>query len=160
MEDTSEGRIPLRVAPELVVEPLGAVDGNTDQPSVFLEKPAPVVVKQGSVRLDGVHDAPPAGVLLLQLHRTPVEIQRTEEGLPSVPVEQDFRDGLRVDVLLDETLQQAVAHEVAPLSLVQVLLLQIIAVVTRQVAARSGGFRHDVQRRRERIKRSFHDGCR
>ena len=100
----------LLVLPVFVMELLGPVYGDTHQPVVLLEEPAPFIGQQRAVGLYAVVYGASVGIFLLQLHGTFVERERTHQRLSAMPGEQNLGHGLRVDVLLDELFQQFLAH--------------------------------------------------
>ena len=140
-----------------VVELLGAVDTHPHQPVVLLEEPAPAVGEQRAVGLNAVLDDAAASVLCLQLHHLLVKIERAHQRFASVPGEENMVAGLALDILFDEFLQQALAHDVTGGVVVEFRFLGIVAVGTSQVADRSHRLGHDIHDSVEgRIECLFH----
>lgn len=126
---------------------------------VVFQESAPLLRHQSAVGLYAVVDGAPLGVFLLKLHGSLVEGERAHERLSPVPCEHHLRHCLRLDVFPDEAFQQFLAHHVSRHIVVEPGFLQIVAVVACQVAVRSDGFRHHVERACERCvgSRPVHD---
>lgn len=83
-----ERGLALLVLPIFVMELLRPVYGDTHQPVVLLEEPAPFVGEQRAVGLYTVVDGASVGVFPLQFHGSFVERERTHQCLSAVPSEQ------------------------------------------------------------------------
>jgi len=130
----------------VVVVLLWSVDADADEPLFIVQEPGPFLGHQCAVGLDAVGDDFAAGIAPLQFHGPPIEGERTHHGLAAVPGEEDLVARLCTDVLLDEFLQQGFAHHVARNAVVEVLFLEVVAIVARQVAVGPDGLEHDVER--------------
>ena len=146
-DDLVEGARAAPVLPVLVVDVAGTVDGNAHKEAVLPQEIGPFGGEEGAVRLQGVEDRLPVGILPFQFHRLPVEVQPEHQRLAAVPVEGDLGDVVGRDVLPDYRLQHLQAHPGLP-SAVDIGLVQVIAVRAPQVAKRPGRLEHDVERRR------------
>ena len=141
-----EGGFAALAHPEPVVQVARAVDAESHQETVFLEKPRPVLVQQHPVGLQVVLD-PLAGlgVLFLERHHLAEEVQPAQHRFPALPGKHHLRAGDALDVLLDEPLQGLIVHAPAAGTLGQVLLAQIETVGAIQVAGGAGGLGHGVE---------------
>jgi hypothetical protein len=78
------GSLAVPVLSELVVQPLGSVDAQTDVEMILCEKCAPRVVKQNPVRLEIIPAAPTLGqILFLQRNRALIEVQPGKRRFPA-----------------------------------------------------------------------------
>ena len=115
-------------------------------PVVLLEEAAPLVGQQRPVRLYAVVYQSAAAILSLKHKRSAVETDRAHQRFASVPCEAHLRLRLRLDVLLYELLQRLVVHQRALLLFVgvEMSLLQVVAVLAREIAYAPDGLRHDI----------------
>ena len=128
------GRSPLTICAIRIVHLLGSIDTDSHQPSLVTKETAPLVVEQQSVGLQGVADASAPPIILLKAKGLPVEAERAHQRFSSVPREEHVRQAVGLDVGTDVSLEHLVGHLVARALLVEVLLLQIIAISAAQVA--------------------------
>ena len=147
MDNLVEGARTALVLPVLVVDVAGTVHGNAHEEAVLPQEIGPFGGEEGAVRLQGVEDRLPVGILPFQFHRLPVEIQPEHQRLAAVPVERDLRDIVGCDVLPDYGLQHLQAHP-GLLAAVDIGLVQVIAVRAPQVAQRPRRLEHDIEGRR------------
>ena len=110
--DALEGGLAPTGEAVVVVELLGAVDGDADEPVVAPEEGAPLVGEEGAVGLEAVVDEVALGVLTLEGDDALVEAERAHEGFAAVPGEEHLGLGLRFDVLANVGLERGVAHDV------------------------------------------------
>ena len=145
-DDSVEDRPAAEVVPVGVVQFARAVEARPDEVVVLGEEGAPLVVEEHAVGLErALHSHAVGHATCLGSARPPEEVDPHQGRLAALPGEGDLRDPLRLGGLRDEGLDHVVAHaEVAPR--IQVLLLEVEAVVTAQVAARADRFGHDVER--------------
>ena len=88
-----EAALVLLGDPVGVVHLAGAVDADSDEVLVLLEKHGPLVVNQCAVRLDGVlHALVGLAILLRELHRAAKEVEAPERGL-SPPCHDTWTSG-------------------------------------------------------------------
>ena len=99
-------------APIGIVEILPAIDGYAHQKVIFFEKLAPFIGQQRAIGLNGIVDLSPLRITLLQRQRPPIKRDGAHQRLAAMPGEKDLRRELRLDILLDEALEQRVAHHV------------------------------------------------
>ncbi len=135
--------------PVFIMELLRPVYGDTDEPMVLSEEGTPLIRQQRAISLQAVVNLPPARIAALQCQHLLVETQRTHQRFAAMPREQHLRSRLCLDVLTDEGLQRLIAHEeVAVVSRlgIEMTLLQIVAVVTGEVAEAADRLGHHVQR--------------
>lgn len=148
--DQSEGGFAGGRAAVGIVPRLRSVDGHTDEPVLIAQKATPVWGEEGAIGLYAVFDMATLGIVSLQLDGTPIEGEGAHERLAAMPREEHVGRGLGLDILPDEELQGVVGHDVPLLGGIETgRLLEIVAVVARQIAMRPGRLRHDIERRLE-----------
>ena len=130
------------------MELLWAINADADEPVVLPKEGAPLIGQQGAVGLQAVVDETSTSVLALEGKYALVKTQRTHQRLATMPREQDLRLRLGFDILSDEGLQGLFAHAKTFLSFggVDIAFLQIVAIVTSEVAEAADGLGHDVER--------------
>ena len=131
-----------------IVQRLGTIDADTHEEMVVVEETAPLIGEQRAVGLQAVVNVAITGVLLLQFQGFFIEGEWTQQRFAAVPSEEYIRGGLRLDILAGKLLQQGVIHHATA------AFVQIVAVVTPQVAPRTHGLQHDVHRTAERHSES------
>ena len=105
------GRVAAFIDAVEIVHILRTVQADAEQEVVLGEELAPVVIEGDGVGLQGVGDAHAwALVLLLVAHRLAEKVQAHQRRLAALPSEVDLIDLLRLDVLADVFLEQAVRH--------------------------------------------------
>jgi len=93
------------------VEAGRSVKAEADQEAPLFEKPAPVIVQERSIGLKGVGDPHPrSGISLLEAYGSFEKIHAHEEGLPSLPGEDDLRNRLGPNVVPGEGLESLIGH--------------------------------------------------
>ncbi len=145
LHDLTESPAAALVLPVEVMKFLGTIDAQADQKTVLVEKPAPFVVKQDAVGLEGVLD-PGAGpgVLSLEFNGVPKEIETHEGRFAPLPCDGDLRNLVDLEKLPDISLVDFLGHpEIA--ARVKIFFLEEEAVITAQIADRSGRLGHDVE---------------
>ncbi len=135
----------LLVRPVRVVDGLRAVQRQPHREAVLRQEDAPFVVEQGAVGLQAVADGLALAVFLLQRQRAAEEIQSQQSRFAALPGELHFRRVLRRDVALHVGPQHLVGHAEFFARRIQLLLLQVEAVVAIEVAQRPDRLGHQVQ---------------
>jgi hypothetical protein len=123
----------------------GTVNGETNKEVFLMQELAPRTVEDRTVGLHVIF-TPHMGwtVLFLKLDNLPEEVQTEERRLAALPGEDHLLVVLALEVLPDEGLEHLVGN--APLLGLpeQLLLGEVVAVSTVEVAERPGGFHHHV----------------
>ena len=130
--------------PVLIVELLRTVNGDADKEVVLFQELAPFVGQPHAVSLQAVVYLPSMRIAPLQLQGPFVERDGTHQRLTAMPCEQYLRQCLRLNILADELLQQLVADDLRLVQRVQLLLLQIVAVLASQVAEAPRWLEHHI----------------
>ena len=121
----------------------GAVDADAHEPAFVVEELAPLGREQQAVRLNAVADALPSPVVLLQPHGLLVERKRSEHGFAAVPGKKHVGCLLQLNVVAHEAFEKLVGHD-RPAVRRHVLFLQIIAILTPQIARGSCRLGHHI----------------
>ena len=121
-----------------VVQLARAVHAQADEDLVLLEEGAPGVVQLRAVGLDGVGDLLSRLLVPLDvLDRALEEVEAHERRLATLPADDDFRSGLRLEQLTDVGLEELVGHP-EPAAGIEHLLREEEAVLAIEVADRAG----------------------
>ncbi len=105
------------------------------------QKTAPVLIEESAVCLYPVGDALVRGLMLaLQRHNLAKVVQPQDGRLPTMPGKVDHRTGRSGDVLDNVFLQDVVGHAKRLALWIEVFLLQVVTIVTVQVADGANGF--------------------
>jgi hypothetical protein len=124
-----------------VMHLLGPVEAKAYGKALCCQKTAPVLIEKSAICLDTIGDALMRGLMLpLQGHNLPEVAEPQEDRLSTMPGKIDHRTGRSGDVLDDIFLQDGVGHPKRLALWIEVLLLEIVTVVTVQVADGPGGF--------------------
>ena len=136
---------------------LSSVDADAHKPAFVMEELAPFGCKIESIGLNAVADALAASIVLLKPNCLFVEAERFEHRLTSVPGEEHIGHLLDLDVVADVLLKNGPLHTSPrggfyslPLGGdgggLQVLFLQIIAILATQVTQWSCRLSHHIKR--------------
>ncbi len=118
-----------------IVHFLRAVQAKPYGKALCRQKAAPVLIEEGAVGLHTVGDAPVRGLMLaLQRHNLAKVVQPQDGRFPTMPGKVDHRTGGSVDVLDNVLLQDVVGHAKRLALWIEVFLLQVVTIVTVQVA--------------------------
>ena len=118
-----------------IVHFLRTVKANPYGKALCRQKAAPVLIEEGTVGLHTVGDAPVRGTMLaLQRHNLAKVVQPQYGRFPAMPGKVDHRTGESVDVLDDVLLQDVVGHVKRFALWIEMFLLQVVTIVTAQVA--------------------------
>jgi len=99
------------------------------------QKATPVLIEEGAVGLHTIGDAPVRGLILaLQRYNLAKVVQPQNGRFPTMPRKFDHRTGGSVDVLDNVLLQDGVGHAKRLALWIEVFLLQVVTIVTVQVA--------------------------
>jgi hypothetical protein len=120
----------------MVVKLFRAVHAQADEEIVLAKEPAPFVVEEYAVRLEGVFDHHARfAVFVLQFHGAPEKIESHERRLPSLPGNGDGGRPMRLEELPDESFVDLIGHSGIFTGLgVKLLLFEEKAVSAVQVA--------------------------
>ena len=149
-----KGRPPCPVAAVTVVDRTRPIDADADQELLPGEEGAPGVVEQHAVGLEGIFD-PHArwAMLFLQGYRPLEEVDAEHGWLAALPGKDDLvLAGLHLcrDKVAHIALQHRIGHAEALLVRIEFILLQIVAIVAGDVAARPNGLGHHQEGMRRR----------
>ena len=148
-----EGAVAAAVDAVGVVDLLRPVHAQADQEAVRLEKPAPVIVQQHAVGLEGVLDfLVRPNVLLHELHGTFEEVQPHERGLAALPRHGDRGRRVRLQELANVVLQRPLRHAALGVG-IERFLGQEETVRAVQVARTAAGLCQQMEARRSMLKR-------
>jgi hypothetical protein len=101
---------------------------------------APILIEESTVGLYTVSDALVKGLMLaLYLHNVAKVVQPQDGWFPTMPGKVNHRTGGSVDVLDNVLLQDRVGHAKRLALRIEVFLLQVVTIVTVQVADRANG---------------------
>jgi len=126
----------------VVVEFRWAVDGEADEELLFVEEPAPVVVEEGAIGLEGVLDGlAGAFVFVLEFDGFSEEVESGEGGFAALPGDGHFV-GKMGDEAGEEFLEGGEGHAVF-VAVVDGFGGEVIAVGAVEVAERADGLDHD-----------------
>ena len=75
-----------------------------------------------------------------------------------MPGEEHLKLGLRLNILASEVFKQFIGHCALPRKMIEVLLLQVVAILAAKIAGGSNGFGHHIERTRKRHYRVGHLG--
>ena len=105
------------------------------------QKATPVLIEENAVGLHTVGDTPAWRlVLTLQRHNIAKVVQPQDGRLPTMPGKVDHRTGGSVDVLDNVLLQDGVGHAKRLALWIEVFFLQVVTIVTVQVAEGANRF--------------------
>jgi hypothetical protein len=114
---------------------LRPIEAKAYDKALFRQETAPVLIEESTVCLDTIGDALFTGLMLaLQRHDLPKIVKAQDHRLTTVPREVDHRPGGSRNVLDDVFLQDGVGHAERLASSIKIFLLQVVAIVTGQVA--------------------------
>jgi hypothetical protein len=122
-----------------------AVDAQTDEKIVFLEKGTPVVIEKDTVGLKGVLDhlaRPP--ILLNDLERTPEEIELHQSWFATLPSHCNLGSAVRLQQLLDVGLECMLGHALLIVR-IQRFLGQKKTIFAVNIAGCAAWFRQQVE---------------
>jgi hypothetical protein len=123
-----------------IVDFLRAVQTETDGEALHRKKPAPVLIEQDTICLQAIYDALVTGPMFsLQLHDLFKVVLPQEQRLPAMPRKGNRLTGGGIYVLDNVLLEEVVGHAERLALGIEVLLFQIVAILTVQIAARAGG---------------------
>jgi len=124
-----------------IVEFLWTVEANSHDKALFRQKAAPIFIKKGSIGLHAVDDSLVRRLMLaLQSYNLAKVVQAQDHRFPAVPRELNHRTGASLDVLDDIFLQDVVVHAKRLVFWIEMFLLQVVTVVTAQVAEGTSRF--------------------
>ena len=126
---------------------LRAVDGNADEKIVLGEEIRPLRCQERSIGLECVVDYLVLRIFLLELDGLPVEVETHDERLASVPVECDFGNVAGTEIVLDEFFKHILRHTGLPAA-VQAGFVQVVTIPAVQIAERTAGLYHKIERQR------------
>ena len=110
-QDPVEGPPATPVLAVDIVELLGTVEAQADEEAVLVKEPAPIVVEENAVGLERVLDpGPRLLVFLLELDRSPEEIEAHEGRLPALPCDRHLGDLVGFEKLPDIGLVDLIRH--------------------------------------------------
>ncbi len=114
---------------------LRSVEAKAYGKALCRQKTAPVLIEESTVCLDTVGDALITGLMLaLQCHNLAKVVQPQDDRLSTMPGKVDHRTGGSSNVLDNVFLQDGVGHAKRLALWIEVFLLQVVTIVTVQVA--------------------------
>ncbi len=129
-----------------IMHSLRTIQAKAYRKALLRQETAPVLVEESAIGLYPVGDALVTGlVLVLQRHNLAKVVQAQEERLPAMPGKVDHRTGGGGNMLDDVFLQYGVGHAKRLIFWIEVFLLQVIAIVTVQVADGAKGLDEDLK---------------
>jgi len=124
-----------------IVHFLRTVQAKPHGKALCRQEAAPLLIEEGTVGLHTVGDAPVRGLMLaLQRHNLAKVVQPQDGRFHTMPGKAYHRTGGSVDVLDNVLLQDAVGHAKRLALWIEVFLLQVVTIVTLQVADRANRF--------------------
>jgi len=118
-----------------IVHFLWTVQAKPHGKALCRQKATPILIEEGTIGLHAVGDAPVRGLMLtLQRHNLAEVVQPQDGWFPTMPGKVDHRTGGSVDVLDNVLLQDVVGHAKRLALWIEVFLLQVVTIVTVQVA--------------------------
>ena len=119
----------------------------TYQKVMLFEEFCPFACYQGSVGLQGIMDYLTTGIFLLEFHGLAIEVQPHHKRLTTMPVENHFRNIVRLDILPCKKFKSLLGHLRLP-AVINIRFVQIVAVMTVQVAQRARRLYHQIESQR------------
>ena len=149
-----EGSLLPAIKPIGIVDLPGTVATKANKKIVFLEKRAPLVIKEDAVRLERVLDGLPGPAIFLdEFNGTPEELNLHQRGFAALPCDSHRRRTMRFEELFDVELERLVRH---PMLLIRIqgIFGKEEAIGAIDVAGRTARFCQQVKARWCILRRS------
>lgn len=144
-EDLVEGALACVIFAVVVVEFFWAVDTNSNEEFIFVEKIAPVIVEKDCVCLQGISDLTAfGGVFFLKFDGPFVEVEAHKSGFTPLP--REAADGqLQLQVVFCHLFEDGVGHSLAARAdLGRAVFVEAVSAI--EVAIRAGRFYKESKR--------------